>query len=158
MLKWLKQALSGPLARTPVIPPGTPVADDEGAEIGGLNFMSAIEAHVCWKARLDSYIPGTNNEDLKVEVDCRDDACPLGTWIYSHGKDKFNHVELFQQMKDHHAAFHRCAGHVLATAQAGKKEEARPMVQREYVRASERVKVALARLFTQLAQDRSGAT
>jgi len=83
MLKWLRRALSGPLAHTPVIPPGKPVVDDKGAEIGGLNFMSAIEAHVRWKARLDSYIQGTSNEELKVEIVCRDDVCPLGKWIYS---------------------------------------------------------------------------
>jgi len=62
-------------------------------------------------------------------------------------------------MKSHHAVFHQCAGHVLATVQAGKKEKARQMlVQGDYVRASERVKIALVRLFTHLSKDRGRAT
>lgn len=152
MINWLK--IAGPLARTPVIPPGKPIHDEQGAQIDGLNFMSAIESHVKWKSRLENYIQGTSNEEPKVEVVCRDDVCPLGKSIYSHGENQFNHVDLFQTMKSHHTVFHQCAGQVLATAQAGKKEEAKLMLtQGKYVRTSERVKIALARLFTQLSME-----
>jgi hypothetical protein len=51
-------------------------------------------------------------------------------------------------MKEHHAHFHRTASEVLATAQAGQKEQAlRQLHHGDYGRTSERVKMALARLF-----------
>lgn len=51
-------------------------------------------------------------------------------------------------MKAHHANFHRCAGAVLAAAQAGDTTAATKLLQGgDYVKASERVKMLLARLF-----------
>ena len=118
------------------------------AEVGGLNFKSAVDAHMKWKMRLEDYINGTSTEDLKVDVVCRDDQCPLGKWIYSRGGSEFGYSETFFEMKVHHAHFHRCAGDVLQTAQSGYKDKAMQMLhQGDYVRASERVKRMLARLF-----------
>jgi len=125
-----------------------PETSDKGAEIAGLNFKSAVDAHMKWKTRLETYIQGTSNEDLKVDVVCRDDQCPLGKWIYAKGGASFGYSETFFDMKAHHANFHRCAGDILANAQAGKKEEALRLLHHgDYVRASERVKMLLAKLF-----------
>lgn len=130
--------------------------DDKTAEVGGLNFKSAIDAHMKWKFRLESYINGASSEDLKVDVVCRDDQCPLGKWIYSRGGGEFGYSETFFDMKAHHANFHRCAGEVLAAAQTGRKELAlRLLHQGEYVRASERVKKLLARLFVLVADGKT---
>ena len=38
-----------------------PVTGDRNAEIGGLHFMSAIDAHMKWKTRLEQYIDGRNS-------------------------------------------------------------------------------------------------
>jgi hypothetical protein len=85
---------------------------------------------------------------LKVEVVSRDDQCPLGKWIYDQGGEKFGYSETFFDMKVHHAMFHRCAGKVLTAAQAGDSEGATRLLNAgEYVKASERVKMLLARLF-----------
>ena len=120
-------------------------------EVAGLNFMTAIEAHIKWKTRLESYIQGTSNEDLKVEVICRDDQCPLGKWIYSTGGERFGTIDTFGEMKGQHALFHQCAGRVLDTAQQGRKEEAMRLLQYgDYVRASEQVKRLLAKLYVRL--------
>lgn len=141
-------------AATPA--PAALPATDAGAEVGGLNFKSAVDAHMKWKIRLESYINGTSTEDLKVDVVCRDDQCPLGKWIYSRGGTEFGYSETFFDMKVHHANFHRCAGEVLSQAQSGHKQQALDLLQRgEYVRASERVKKMLAKLFVLVADGKT---
>jgi hypothetical protein len=130
--------------------------EDKGAEVGGLNFKSAVDAHMKWKIRLDAYINGTSKEDLKVDVVCRDDECPLGKWIYSRGGGEFGYSETFYDMKAHHANFHRCAGDVLAAAQAGETQQALRLLHHgDYVRASERVKKLLAKLFVLVADGKT---
>jgi hypothetical protein len=147
IMDWFRQVAGGSGATASPSVPSSPV-EDRGAEVGGLNFKSAIDAHMKWKMRLESYINGSSSEDLKVDVVCRDDQCPLGKWIYSRGGGEFGYSDTFFDMKAHHANFHRCAGDVLATAQAGNKEKALHLLHHgDYVRASERVKKLLAKLF-----------
>lgn len=147
MLDWFKGIVGGDKASaTPAA--ALAAADDKGAELAGLNFKTAVDAHMKWKVRLESYINGSSTEELKVDVVCRDDLCPLGKWIYDKGGEKFGFSETFFDMKAHHAHFHRCAGDVLAAAQAGHKEAATRLLNSgDYVKASERVKMLLARMF-----------
>ncbi|MBI4989360.1 MAG: CZB domain-containing protein [Rhodocyclales bacterium] len=145
-LDWFKRVL-GQKAEEAALP----LPADASAELAGLNFMTAIEAHIKWKSRLENYIQGTSTEDLKVEVVCRDDQCPLGKWIYGTGGERFGTIDTFGDMKGHHALFHQCAGRILETAQAGKKDEALRLLQYgDYVRASEQVKRQLAKLYVRL--------
>ncbi len=123
----------------------------EAAEVAGLNFMTAIDAHVQWRARLESYILGTSGEVLEVDIIGRDDHCRLGKWIYGPGGEQFGGLDAFGEMKHQHAAFHQCAGKVLAAAQAGRKEEALRLLHHgDYVRASEQVKRMLAKLYVRV--------
>jgi hypothetical protein len=146
-----KPATVGKTATAPV-----PHDQDRGAEVGGLNFKSAVDAHMKWKVRLESYINRTSEEDLKVEAVSCDNKCPLGKWIYSEGGERFGYSETFFEMKVHHANFHRCAGGVLEAAQTGETDKARRLLQHgDYVRASERVKQLLARLFVLVADGRA---
>lgn len=150
MLDWFKQIVSGggKTANVDVlsVPPG--VVDDAAAEVAGLNFKTAIDAHMKWKMRLDNYIKGASAEQLDVNVVCRDDQCLLGKWIHDKGGEKFGYSETFFDMKAHHAHFHRCAAEVLAAAQAGDKATAVKLLNGgDYVKASERVKMLLARMF-----------
>lgn len=156
IMDWFKQVATGAAETAQPTPSAPGPSEDKGAEVGGLNFKSAVDAHMKWKMRLETYIGGTSNEDLKVDVVCRDDQCPLGKWIYSRGGSDFGYSETFFDMKAHHANFHRCAGDVLAKAQAGRKEEALDLLHRgEYVRASERVKKLLAKLFVLVADGKT---
>lgn len=150
MLDWFKQIVSGVDKTSSVdvlsVPPG--VGDDTAAEVAGLNFKTAIDAHMKWKMRLDNYIKGASAEQLDVNVVCRDDQCLLGKWIHDKGGEKFGYSETFFDMKAHHAHFHRCAAEVLAAAQAGDKAAAVKLLNGgDYVKASERVKMLLARMF-----------
>ncbi len=146
-LDWFKRMMG---QRTDEAVPSPPPAD-ASMEVAGLNFMTAIEAHIKWKSRLENYIQGTSSEDLKVETVCRDDQCPLGKWIYSTGGQRFGSIDTFGEMKGQHALFHQCAGRILENAQAGKKDEAMRLLQYgDYVRASEQVKRLLAKLYVRL--------
>ncbi|GIK26182.1 MAG: hypothetical protein BroJett006_24280 [Betaproteobacteria bacterium] len=145
-LDWFKRMMGQKADEAAPPPPA-----DASMEVAGLNFMTAIEAHIKWKSRLENYIQGTSSEDLKVETVCRDDQCPLGKWIYSTGGQRFGSIDTFGEMKGQHALFHQCAGRVLETAQAGKKDEAMRLLQYgDYVRASEQVKRLLAKLYVRL--------
>lgn len=129
-----------------ILPP-----DDATAELGGLNFMTAIEAHIKWKSRLEDYVNGSSSEDLKAEAICRDDQCPLGKWIYSSGGEQFGSIDTFGEMKHQHTLFHQHAGAVVETAQAGRSEEALRLLQYgDYGRVSEQVKRLLVKLYMQL--------
>jgi hypothetical protein len=161
MLDWFKALAAGKAAEAPAAPaataaqaggapPSAPVEEGEGV-VAGLNFKTAIDAHMKWKIRLEQYIQGKSQEDLKVEVISRDDQCPLGKWIHSAGSNRFGHLREFQEMKMEHSRFHLCAGDVLACAVAGDAEGAMQKLRSgDYVRASERVKLHLARLYVQV--------
>ncbi|MBU0753425.1 MAG: CZB domain-containing protein [Gammaproteobacteria bacterium] len=149
LMDWFKKIAGGTEASGAA--DGAAPADGQTAEVGGLNFMTAIDAHMKWKTRLENYINGTSQEDLKVEVISRDDQCPLGKWIYGSGSESYGAIQTFGDMKAMHAHFHTCAGQVLTTAQQGRKDEALRMLDHgDYVRASERVKMQLARLYVQI--------
>ena len=120
MLDWFRNIVKGDKAAPEqALATAAATGDEAGAEIAGLNFKTAVDAHMKWKVRLESYISGTSTEQLKVEVVSRDDQCPLGKWIYDQGGEKFGYSETFFDMKVHHAMFHRCAGKVLTAAQSG---------------------------------------
>lgn len=162
MLDWFKALAAGKSAEAHPAPPEAPVhvqpaaapaAPEEEGEgvVAGLNFKTAIDAHMKWKIRLEQYIQGKSEEDLKVEVISRDDQCPLGKWIHGPGGGRFGNLREFQEMKMEHSRFHLCAGDVLACAVAGDAEGAMLKLRSgDYVRASERVKLHLARLYVQV--------
>lgn len=102
----------------------TSVLGTEDEDAAGLNFKSAIDAHQKWKARLKDVIEGHSSEALNVDIVCRDDQCLLGKWIHGEGGKQFGAMNEFIKLRENHAQFHVCAGHVLELAQAGKKSEA----------------------------------
>jgi hypothetical protein len=158
MMDWFKAIAGGrsvdtPAAATKVAEPSTvaPADDKEAGVIAGLNFKSAIDAHMKWKVRLEKCINDSNQDGLKVDTVSRDDQCPLGMWIHGPGGHRFGHLREFQEMKMEHALFHLCAGDVLACCVAGDKEGATEKLRSgDYTRASERVKLHLARLYVQV--------
>ncbi|MCW9023496.1 MAG: CZB domain-containing protein [Gammaproteobacteria bacterium] len=116
-----------------------------------LDFLAAIEAHVRWKIRLESYIAGTCDEELEAETACKDDECLLGKWIYGAGGEKYNELDKFQYIKETHTNFHRCAGDVIRMVDNGQTDEARELLLHgEYSTYSHRIKSELARLSLEL--------
>lgn len=163
LMSWFKTIAGGKEQSTPSEANALPqtatqdvLADNpEEGIIAGLNFKTAIDAHMKWKVRLEKCIDGDNEENLKVESVSRDDQCPLGKWAHGIGSQHFGHLREFQEMKMEHARFHLCAGDVLACCLAGDKEGASDKLRAgDYTRASERVKLHLARLYVQVSAEK----
>lgn len=169
LMDWFKRMASGkdedvcaapglveaPGAAPVVVAPAEAAPEEEGT-IAGLNFKTAIDAHMKWKVRLEKCLQSDNEEGLQVEIVSRDDQCPLGKWIHGVGGERFGNLREFQEMKMEHSRFHLCAGDVLACCLAGDKEGASQKLRSgDYTRASERVKLHLARLYVQVAQPNS---
>lgn len=160
LMDWFKNLAAGkpaeeaPQAVPVVVPQATsaPEQDTEGT-VAGLNFKTAIDAHMKWKVRLEKCLDTDNEEGLQVDTISRDDQCPLGKWIHGVGGERFGNLREFQEMKMEHSRFHLCAGDVLACCVAGDKEGAAQKLRSgDYTRASERVKLHLARLYVQVAK------
>jgi len=160
LMDWFKNLAAGkaaeePAPAAPVEPAASvsaPVQEEEGV-VAGLNFKTAIDAHMKWKVRLEKCLASDNEEGLKVEAVSRDDQCPLGKWIHGVGGERFGNLREFQEMKMEHSRFHLCAGDVLTCCLAGDKEGASQKLRSgDYTRASERVKLHLARLYVQVTE------
>ncbi len=116
--------------------------------INELDVISAIEAHVRWKIRLEAYISGTSDEALDADVVCKDNECALGKWIYGSGGEDFGHTEQFTELKSTHADFHRAAADIIRESDTGDKGSAIKMLNEgEYAKYSHRVKTMLARVW-----------
>jgi hypothetical protein len=122
--------------------------------LADLNFMSAIEAHVGWKIRLQAYIDGTSEEKLDASVIEPDNNCVLGKWIHGSGGKRYGEHPLFEELKRIHASFHRCAADVVNKVDGGEKETAlKVLTTGEYPKYSHQVKALLARLYIELESD-----
>lgn len=88
--------------------------DTAGIAEEDLDFSKWVKAHRDWRARLIAYINGDSTEILEEAVVCRDDRCALGQWIHGSGAHYYGDVDVFQQLKSHHADFHLSAGMVVA--------------------------------------------
>jgi hypothetical protein len=125
----------------------------EHAHIQGLDFVSAIEAHRKWKARLAEYADGTSKETLDHSVICRDDQCALGKWIYSEGQTFTGHLPLFHQIKAKHAQFHISAAQVVEMIHTDRKEEAvKNLLDGEFSKNSRDVQTLLSQLYIHMKQ------
>ncbi|MBI5918538.1 MAG: CZB domain-containing protein [Nitrosomonadales bacterium] len=136
-----------------------PTADDlvfaaGKEELSGLNFKTAIDAHMKWRLRLTAVIDGTSAEKLDPDVVGRDDQCVLGKWIYSDGGKRYSDSLLFQELREEHARFHKGAGDVLRAAQSGDMELARALLTTgDFASASRRVTRNLAKLYGRYSEE-----
>ncbi|MEQ1916023.1 MAG: CZB domain-containing protein [Gallionella sp.] len=103
--------------------------EDAGEEIGGLNFKTALEAHIKWKMRLLGVVDGTGSEVLDPRIISQDNQCVLGKWLYGQGNRDFGSNAEFKELVTAHTNFHKCAGHVLDLALDGKTEDARQEIE-----------------------------
>jgi len=136
---------------------GTADDDADSGKIAGLDFKSAIDAHMAWKVRLEKCMAGHDDQNLKVDDASRDDHCTLGKWIYGTGGDQFGHLREFQELKMEHMRFHLAAGDVLSCCLTGDKEGASDKLKMgDYPRASARVKQHLSKLYVKLTDEAIG--
>ncbi|MDD4963384.1 MAG: CZB domain-containing protein [Gallionella sp.] len=127
------------------------IADDKDKEIGGLNFKTALEAHLKWKVRLMGIIDGTSTETIDPNIVSRDDQCILGKWLHGEGEKQYQEQPGFQNLVSSHAHFHRCAGNTLNLALDGKTQEAATEIANgDFAKASLDVSRHLMRLWRDL--------
>lgn len=132
------------------------IARDENNELAGLNFKTALEAHLKWKLTLMSVIDGTNTEVMDPRIVSRDDRCTLGQWLYGEGAKQFGDQIGFQKVVEAHTHFHHCTGHALELALDGKNQEAAAEVAGgAFAKASLEVSRHLMRLWRDLGIEHS---
>jgi len=115
-----------------------------------INIMDAINAHIKWKIRLESYLNGTSEEKLDPNIVCRDDQCVLGKWIHGPALKHFQNDDGFTTLRDDHAQFHVVAGKVVSNVQANNKAAAETLMKTEYMLASRKVVHDLTELSKQI--------
>ncbi len=124
------------------------IKEDTNEEVSGLNFKTALEAHIKWKIRLQGVIDGTSTEVLDPRIVSVDNQCALGQWIYGTGSHDFGDNPEFKALITSHTHFHKCAGHTLALALEGKTAEAQSQIDGgDYAKASLGVSRQLMRLW-----------
>lgn len=87
--------------------------DTEGLTQDDIDFAKWVAAHRNWRKRLSDYIQGSSQDQLDEGIVCRADRCDLGKWIDGNGSRFYGKLPVFAKLRDHHADFHRCAGHVI---------------------------------------------
>ncbi len=116
------------------------------AASGGDFLDQAVAAHMQWKAKLRNAID--RGEKLDEETICRDDRCALGQWLHGEGRGRWGHVPQFSALVEKHAAFHRHLGDVARVVNAGRRDEARRMLDAgtAYSRATQATVMAIKAL------------
>lgn len=111
-----------------------------------MNLDSAIQAHGEWKVKFRSAMAA--KQDLDAAVIAKDNVCPLGLWLHGEAKAKYAGLKSYAKCLADHAAFHREAGKVAATINAGKYSQAESMLEAgtPYSGASSQVGVAILAL------------
>jgi hypothetical protein len=117
-----------------------------------MNFFDALNVHLAWKQRLREYLEGRSGEQLDPAVVGREDCCELGRWIASQ-QDTKQHLPEFMNMREQHAAFHRCAGAIVQRVHAGDGEGAEHVFLTEYAQLSARVIKSITKLNRVLESD-----
>lgn len=123
----------------------------ETAEVHGLDFVAAIEAHRKWKERLLAYVEGTSTEKLDATTICRDDQCALGKWIYNDGLKAAGNLPAFHQVKAKHAEFHISAAQVVEAVIKGDSAGATTMLHEGgFAKSSRDVQSLLSKLYIEV--------
>jgi len=111
-----------------------------------VSLSEAVEAHITWKVRLQSYVDGKSHENLDPAIICRDDQCRLGAWIHGPALNHFREFGPFHQLRADHAQFHCLAADVVNHVQANNREAAEAILKGEYQQISHKVVMALTEL------------
>ena len=82
-----------------------------------MNFDDAIKAHAAWKMKLSQYIAKPDGTLKAGDIE-PDNRCMLGKWIYENAS-LYENMNEYQELKDCHKNFHRCAADIVRKADSG---------------------------------------
>ncbi len=122
-------------------------------EVEGLNFRSAVDAHMSWRQRLADVVSGKSSEQLSVAQLAASDKCILGKWLHGAMHKRYEKDPEFQALLREHARFHECAAKVLQEAQSGRTKEAQALLNgREFLELSRSLCNRLLNLYNALSK------
>lgn len=82
-----------------------------GDQQASFELEEAKNSHRAWAVRLERFLLG-QTVDFDKNTARRDDACPLGKWLYGEGQ-KYIHLPEMQQLIKVHAEMHKTVGKVI---------------------------------------------
>ncbi|MBD3612831.1 MAG: CZB domain-containing protein, partial [Hydrogenovibrio crunogenus] len=82
-----------------------------GDQQASFELEEAKNSHRAWTVRLERFLLG-QTVDFDKNSARRDDACPLGKWLYGEGQ-KYAHLSEMQQLIKVHAEMHQTVGKVV---------------------------------------------
>lgn len=102
-------------------------------------IQAAIHAHLAWKVRLrTAVLSGTST--MTPELARRDDACAMGSWLYSPCFDERARTSpLYEDVRQAHALFHEAAGDVLQHARDGETAMAGKLMHDAFIPRSDKL-------------------
>ena len=108
-----------------------------------MNLDEAIQKHAEWKVKFRVAI--NKKETMDANTLKTDNHCSLGQWLHGEGQQLHSNKPGFNELVAKHAAFHRAAGKVAETINAGQYDVASGMLDggTEYTQASLAVGVAI---------------
>jgi methyl-accepting chemotaxis protein len=111
-----------------------------------MNLDEAIQKHAEWKMKFRVAI--TKKEKMDAAAIQGDKNCQLGQWLHGEGHVRYGQSPTFKDLIVKHASFHRAAGKVASTINAGQYDVAAGMIDggTEYTQASVAVGVAIMQL------------
>lgn len=115
-----------------------------------MNLDEAITKHAEWKVKFRTAIG--KKEKMDAAAICVDNRCDLGRWLHGEGRAAHGTKPEFSALVSKHAEFHKAAGEVAKTINAGKYDVAEKMLGQdtEYAMASTNVAAAITRLKKQV--------
>ena len=149
IISWLKNTLAG-----------EPAEKMEFAvhelHLHGLCMKTALDAHEALRIRLAAQIKGNAREKLSPATVSAADNCLLGHWLDTDGRHQFGSYTEYDELRQAHAALHRCAGGILKLAHSGNYIAASDALIKDYAANSEAVQLALVRLYAREADQQDG--
>lgn len=112
----------------------------------GIDFVTVAESHVLVFSRMKDYVYGEIQDVSVFESIARSDACHLGKWLESGGKESFGHLSAFNRLISSHAEFHGWADEVLNKMNDGSWMAAERVLKQDLSRSLRRILIALTEL------------
>ena len=111
-----------------------------------IDLALMVKKHKAWKTKLRNAID--SHEKLDALTISKDDCCEFGQWLYGEAKEKYFCLSSYTNCLEKHKDFHREAGKVAETINAGRFAEATSMLTpgTPYNIASSAVEVAVTAL------------
>ena len=145
---WLRRRERPDAAESAFLNPATATSPFEATEsLDGIYLGQAVQLHLRWRNDLREAVEGGVAGNLDAAAVSADNLCPLGEWIYSHGRRKHGRLASFERLRRIHADFHRLAGQIVTDAHKGDTARVEKQLRGPFIALSDQIQLDLVRLF-----------